>query len=170
MRKMLMVTAAALALGATGAIAAPHGGPGGGGHAAAIGGGGMHGSMGGGMAHGPMGGGMASPNMHANVGGAGNFAAHGNFAARGNVAPNFAAAPNHMTPGRGNRFAFRGDRDHDHDRWHGGGYWGGYGGLYAFGGPDYDDDYDYYGGDNCYQQRWVPTPYGWRWRDVWVCD
>jgi len=36
----------------------------------------------------------------------------------------------------------------------------GLGGLYDFGGG-------YYGG--CYQQRWVPTPYGYRWRTVNVC-
>jgi hypothetical protein len=27
----------------------------------------------------------------------------------------------------------------------------------------------YYGYDGCYQVRRVPTPWGWRWRRVWVC-
>jgi hypothetical protein len=53
-------------------------------------------------------------------------------------------------------------RDHDHDRFrHRHGFFGF--GLYAYG-PDY---YDY--GYSCYQRRFVPTPYGWRWRLVWVC-
>jgi hypothetical protein len=52
-----------------------------------------------------------------------------------------------------------------HGGWHGGGWrgpgWGFYGYPYAYGpGP-------YYGG--CYQVRRVPTPYGWRWRRVWIC-
>jgi hypothetical protein len=55
-------------------------------------------------------------------------------------------------------------------RWHGGGGWhGGWRGPgwgwgyypYAYGpGP-------YYGG--CYRTRRVRTPYGWRWRRVYVC-
>jgi hypothetical protein len=52
---------------------------------------------------------------------------------------------------------------HWHGGWHGGWRgpgWGFYG-PYAFGpGP-------YYG--SCYQVRRVPTPYGLRWRRVWVC-
>ena len=52
-----------------------------------------------------------------------------------------------------------------HGGWYGGGWrgpgWGFYGYPYAYGpGP-------YYGG--CYQVRRVPTPYGLRWRRVWVC-
>lgn len=50
-----------------------------------------------------------------------------------------------------------------HGGWHGGwrgGFWGPGVGLYAFGGP-------YYGG--CWQRRWVPTPFGMRWRLVNVC-
>jgi hypothetical protein len=69
-----------------------------------------------------------------------------------------------------NRYVYRGD--HDHGGWHGHSYWGGGGGgIYA-----YEPGYDYYDYDNdyadtsCYQPRWVPTPYGMRWRDVWVCD
>lgn len=53
---------------------------------------------------------------------------------------------------------------HGHFGGHGGfhgGWGGGWGGLYAFGGPAY------YGG--CWQRRWVPTPYGMRWRLVNVC-
>jgi hypothetical protein len=53
-------------------------------------------------------------------------------------------------------------------RWHGGWHggwrgpgWGFYGAPLSYGpGP-------YYGG--CYQVRRVPTPYGLRWRRVWVC-
>lgn len=165
MRRMLMITVAALALGTTGALAAQHGMGGRGGGPAAIGGGGM--------AHRPMGGGMVAPNsaapnaganVHANVGG--NVAAQANLTRRGNMT-SFANAPNQMTM-HGDRYAYRGD--HDHDRWHGHGHWGGYGGLYAFGGPDYDYDDEYYDNSTCYRPRWVPTPYGWRWRDVWVCD
>ena len=40
-----------------------------------------------------------------------------------------------------------------HHGWHGGGF--GYYGSYAFGG--------------CYQKRWVPTPFGYRFRWVNVC-
>jgi hypothetical protein len=55
---------------------------------------------------------------------------------------------------------------HGHGAFHGGpafhgGWHGGWGGLYAFGGPAY------YGG--CWQRRWVPTPFGPRWRLVNVC-
>jgi hypothetical protein len=52
---------------------------------------------------------------------------------------------------------------HGHGGWHGGWRgpgWGFYG-PYAYGpGP-------FYGG--CYRVRRVPTPYGLRWRRVWVC-
>jgi hypothetical protein len=41
--------------------------------------------------------------------------------------------------------------------------------TFAFGFPDYSYDYGYYD-DGCYQLRRVPTPFGWRWRRVWVCD
>jgi hypothetical protein len=54
---------------------------------------------------------------------------------------------------------------HGHSGWHGGGWrgpgWGFYGAPYAYGpGP-------YYG--NCYRSVRVGTPYGPRWRRVWVC-
>ncbi len=53
-------------------------------------------------------------------------------------------------PGPGG-FAFRGR-----------GFRGGYGGLYAFGGP-------WFYGYGCYQWRHVLTPFGWRWRRIYVC-
>jgi len=46
-----------------------------------------------------------------------------------------------------------------HGGWHGTG-WGYYGGPYLAG------PWPYYG---CNQMRRVPTPYGLRWRKVWVC-
>lgn len=61
-----------------------------------------------------------------------------------------------------------------HGGWHGGGWHGGWHrgwgwrrpgwgwGFYAA--PAY---YGYYGG--CWQVRRVVTPWGWRWRRVWVC-
>jgi hypothetical protein len=53
---------------------------------------------------------------------------------------------------------------HWHGGWHGGWRgpgWGFYGAPYAYGpGPYYS---------TCYQVRRVPTPYGLRWRRVWVC-
>jgi hypothetical protein len=56
--------------------------------------------------------------------------------------------------------------DHDHHGHHhhfGGGTFG----LFAFGGPTY---YDYYNNsDSCYLPQRVWTPYGWRWRYVYVC-
>jgi hypothetical protein len=86
--------------------------------------------------------------MHSNVTGS---------TAAVNAAPSFNGAnagPNWNHNGqRHGRYAYRGD-----------GY--GYGGLYAFA-PGYDDySYD----SSCSQWRWVPTPFGLRWRDVWVCD
>lgn len=60
-------------------------------------------------------------------------------------------------------------RGHGGMGWHGRRGRGGFGGLFAFGGPDYYDyDYGYY--DNgCYIRRLVPTPFGLRWRLVDVC-
>jgi hypothetical protein len=169
MRRMLMVTAASLALGATGAMAAGNhmsGGVAAGGMAA--------GGMTGGRATvaGSAGTATGSPvrgmtpnaatvtpgtNMHANV--------------RGPMVPNTATAQNNMMM-HDHRYAYSGVHDHDHDRWRHHGRWGGYGGLYAYGGPlyDYDDDYYDYYDNGCYQPRWVRTPYGWRWRTVWVCQ
>ena len=56
--------------------------------------------------------------------------------------------------------------------WHGGWGWGwpaavgfglGYGaGYYGYG-------YPYYGYGGCYRTVRIGTPYGWRWRRVWVC-
>jgi hypothetical protein len=107
---------------------------------------------------------MAAPqtSVSGNVSG-GNVRAN-NFAASNNVgATNYRNGQNYAST--------RGDHDHDHGR--GYGYGGGYGGggLYAFE-PGYDN-YDYddeYAGNSCYQPRWIPTPYGMRWRNVWVCD
>ncbi len=153
MRKVLMITAAALAMGVTGVAAAPM-------HS-----GGFGGRGGGGIARGGM---MAAPqtSVSGNVSG-GNVRAN-NFAATNNVgATNYRNGQNYAS--------MRGDHDHDHDHDHGRGYGygGGYGGggLYAFE-PGYDN-YDYddeYAGNSCYQPRWIPTPYGMRWRNVWVCD
>ena len=55
---------------------------------------------------------------------------------------------------------------HGHGGWHGGGGWRGsgwgfYGAPYAYG-PS-----PYYGG--CYRTVRVGTPYGPRWRRVWIC-
>ena len=58
------------------------------------------------------------------------------------------------------------DRDHNgHHHFRGFGF----GGLYAFSGPDYDYAYDdsY---DSCWQRQLVPTPYGLQWRLVDVCE
>jgi len=151
MRKVLMITAAALAMGVTGVAAAPM-------HS-----GGFGGRGGGGIARGGM---MAAPqtSVSGNVSG-GNVRAN-NFAASNNVgATNYRNGQNYAS--------MRGDHDHDHDHGRGYGYGGGYGGggLYAFE-PGYDN-YDYddeYAGNSCYQPRWIPTPYGMRWRNVWVCD
>jgi hypothetical protein len=171
MRKNLIAFAAIVALGATAlatsALAQQRGGTGtmGGGGAphASFGGGG---TMGGGAPHASFGGG-------ATMGGA----PHGNFGAA--TAPNgFArSAPGNGGPGNfaGPQTNFAG-RDFDHDR-HGRGFGRGFGpgfgvGIYAFGGPayyDYNNDYDYVG-DSCWQRQLVPTPYGWRWRLVDVCE
>lgn len=148
--KMILTIAAVAALGtatmATSALAFPHGGGGRG-----VGGGGMA-SMGsmksGAMGIGQRNIGQSFAPMHSNVTGP-NVAVN---AAPKFGGPNAGTNWNHNGQGHG-RFANRGD-----------GY--GYGGLYAFA-PGYDDySYD----SSCYQWRWVPTPFGLRWRDVWVCD
>lgn len=53
-----------------------------------------------------------------------------------------------------------GHRHHHRRHFVGGPFFGFYGGYY--------NDYAYY--DDCYQVRRVRTPYGWRWRRVYVCD
>jgi hypothetical protein len=164
MRKRMIAIAAAMALGtatmATAAMAASRGGTAGGG------GGHMGGFSGGGAATAHVGGGFG--------GGPGNVAGtRGNFVApQGNFAgtrSNFAGTASGNVAGTRRNFAANGwahDRDHDrHHRFHGFGF----GGLYAFGGPDYygyDDNYS----DSCWQQRLVPTPFGLRWRPVDVCE
>ena len=58
---------------------------------------------------------------------------------------------------------------------HGGGH-GGHGGFHGhFGGPVFAPEYGwgyfaYDDGYDCHQFRRVPTPYGWRWLRVWVCN
>ena len=53
-----------------------------------------------------------------------------------------------------------------HGGWHGGGWrgpgWGYYGAPYYAYGPGYY-------APRCYRTVRVATPYGWRWRRVWVC-
>ena len=122
-----------------------HLGGGGGGHAAFGGGGGGHAAFGGGG--------------HAAFG-AGPSAFSGRTAA---AAPSAGGNFSHGYNGHG----YNG---HGHDHF-GHGFRGGFGGLYAFGGPGYYDD-DYYDNyDNgCWVRRLVPTPYGLRWRLVDVCD
>jgi hypothetical protein len=147
MRKRMIAVAAAAVLGAatmsTAAMAQHHGG---GGH--------MGGGGGAAMAHG--GGGFGGGAAMAR-GGAGFAGGGGAGFARPAGPNNFAAAHGH--------FAARGfDRDHDgHHHFRGFGF----GGLYAFSGPDYayDDSYD-----NCWQRQLVPTPYGLQWRLVDVCE
>jgi hypothetical protein len=160
MRKNMIALATALALGtatmSSAAVAAQHGGT--------FGGGGSH--VGGGV-----------PGGHAVMGGGG---MHGNFGAAnmgrpsggGNIvttAPgNFAGQRNNFAGTRGT-FAGRDfDRDHDHDRRFRS---FGFGGLYAYspGYYDYDDAATYYG-DNCWQRRLIPTPFGLRWQLVDVCE
>ena len=148
MRKTMIAIAAAAALGAatmaTAAFAAPHGGAGFGGGGGHVGGGG-----GAAMAHG--GGGFAAP--RGNFGGA-NMGRPGGSANFARTAPgNFA--------GSGGNFAARGF-DRDHRRGFRGGI--GFGGLYAFGGPDYYALRRLLRGDSCWQRQLVPTPYGMQWQ------
>jgi hypothetical protein len=53
-----------------------------------------------------------------------------------------------------------------HGGWHGGGYYGGWGPRF-YGGGYYPYAYGAYG--SCYRPVRVYTPYGPRWRRVWVC-
>jgi hypothetical protein len=61
----------------------------------------------------------------------------------------------------------QGGMGHGHSHSHFGGrhFGGGFGGLYSFDGPTYYSDYG-----SCYQRRWVPTPHGYRWRTIRICD
>lgn len=143
--KTLLTIAAVAALGtatmATSALAFPHGGGRGVGGAVPSMGSMKSGAIGTGQRIG-----QSFEQMHNNTPGS-------NVAV--NAAPKFDGAnagPNWNHNGRGHgRYAYRGD---------------GYGGLYAFAPGYYDYSYD----NSCYQWRWVPTPFGLRWRDVWVCD
>jgi hypothetical protein len=154
MRRVLMITAATLVLGVSGAIAAP-----------------MHGSSGG--THANMGANFGARGAGPAFSGKGNFAARNNFApAKNFAAPNnfAAAAPNRVQPNHapGPRYAWNG-----HHGWHRRGrYGGGWGGLYAYE-PNYSYCYDngywpYYNGyyNNCYYDYDQPGPgfsFGWGW-------
>ena len=148
MRKHMIAIAAAAVLGAatisTAAMAQHHGG----------GGAGFGGGGGAAMAHG--GGGF----------GGGTAMAHGGAGFAGGGGAGFArpAGPSNFAAAHGNLAARGFDRDHDgHHHFRGFGF----GGLYAFSGPDYayDDSYD-----SCWQRQLVPTPYGLQWRLVDVCE
>ena len=88
----------------------------------------------------------------------------------GVLADNADARPRHWGGGG----HWHGHRGH----WHGGGWgWGwpaaavgfgiGYGAAY-YGAGYYGYGYPYYAG-GCWRSVRVGTPYGWRWRRVWVC-
>lgn len=96
----------------------------------------------------------------------GNFAANRAGPGRGNFARGNFAAHNNFAANNWNR---RGDwRFRHRGRFFGPGIGFAFGGF----GPDY---YDYYGADDgyddgCFQRQFVPTPYGWRWQLVDVCQ
>ncbi|HTZ01859.1 MAG TPA: hypothetical protein VMC05_05945 [Xanthobacteraceae bacterium] len=166
MRRILMTTAAALALGVTGAIAAPmHGGHGGHGGGAPGGFAGGHGAR------------MAAPQMAAPQMSAAGNAAAGQFRpnsmttqhrfARNNVAPSAFGRHQHFARGPHGAYGRYAWNGHHHRHWNGGGWgWGGgWGGLYAYE-PDYNSCYDngywpynngYY--NNCYYDYYSePAP------------
>jgi hypothetical protein len=106
---------------------------------------------------------MGGGGIHGNFGAAnmGRPSGGGNFV--GTAPGNFAAHRNNFAGTRGT-FAGR-DFDRDHDRRF---RRLAFNGLVTFGGPayyGYEDDYD-----GCWQQRLVPTPFGWRWRLVQICE
>jgi hypothetical protein len=105
------------------------------------------------MSHAAPGGGMS-----------GNFSAHSNagtFSGGNNMSGPVSRGEMHM-----------GGMDHDHGRHdHDGRFRGpnfafGFYPGYDYGYNSYYDDYD----PGCYQLRQVHTRYGWRLRQVWVCD
>jgi hypothetical protein len=110
-------------------------------------------------------------------GGGGSGGAPGGFsvshaAPSGSTGGNFGAATVGGNSNMTGTMAGRGDARMgrmDHDRGHDGRFRGP---NFAFGvypGYDYNSyDYDYDPG--CYQPRQVHTRYGWRWRQVWVCN
>jgi len=116
-----------------------------------------------------MGGGGGAAMTHGGGGFAGGGAmTHGGGGFAGGGGAGFArpAGPSNFAGTRGN-FAARGfDRDHDGHR-HFRGF--GFGGLYAFGGPEFYG-YDNYYDDSCWQRQLVPTPYGLQWRLIDVCQ
>jgi len=164
MRRVLMITAAALALGLSGAIAAPmHSGGSFGGHGAAAFGGGRPAGTAGGVANGTM---MAAPQTSAGA----NVRANNSAAPSHYTRNNIAATPSRVY--RNGRYAWNG-RGRRH--WHGGGWgWGGgWGGLYAYE-PGYDACYGngywpYYNGyyNNCsydyYNEPGPGVSFGWGW-------
>lgn len=174
MRKSIAALAAACALGAatmaTGAMAQKgggglgggHGGPSVGGAAAPTTGGGGGRSTGGTptMSAAP----MAAPSGAA--GGRGPAQSVANHAATlnapGSAPMNATGRSVAASPGARNYAWHDHDRHHHGHRFHGG---FGFSGLYA-----YEPGYYDYGDDSCYQPRLVRTPYGLRWRQVWVCD
>ena len=63
-------------------------------------------------------------------------------------------------------------RDHDHDFDRGRRHFRDRDRFFYSYGPDYFYDYPFYDypyTDECYQFRWVMTPYGRQWARVWVC-
>ena len=149
MKRVLLLAGTALLIGFSPAMAAKVGGGGGGGGGGGAsfshssgGGGGLSGSA---MSHAAPSGGVS-----------GNFSARSNA---GTFSGNNMSGPAHMG-------------GMDHDRGHGHDHDGRFRGNFAFGfypGYDYNAyDYDYDPG--CYQLRQVHTRYGWRWRQIWVCD
>ncbi len=163
MRRVLIVTAAALALGVSGAVAAPmHGGGfGHGGHGFGHAGGFGHGHAA------AMSGMMAAPRVSAGANlRANNVAAPNNFVRNNFARGNFARGPHHYR----SRYALN---EHRHRGWYGGGW----DGLYAYE-PGYNTCYDngygpYYNGyynngyyNSCYYNYNEPGPsvsFGWGW-------
>jgi hypothetical protein len=165
MRKSMIAVLAAVALGTsavTAAIAAPHGGGGGGsGHMGGFGGGGHMGGFGGGSHLGGFGGGVGR------MGGLGVGHIGDGSIARGAIggagidqfSPTHSSAPHIVTSpsygAHGQAYARRGD--HDHDRGPNRGFFFGpvyYSGLYAYQpycNTGWPHDYNY---DSCYESDW----------------
>jgi hypothetical protein len=159
MRKGVMAIAAAVALGAatmtTGAMAAGHG-PGGAGMA---GGGGGGAAFSGGAHVGGGGGGGRGPMMNAAP------QVHGGTTFNGGTARTFSHPGATFNGGR--TYAYGGAYNHGHYDHHHGHFRRGFGfGVYGWGGGPY---YDYYGDYGCWRLRRVWTPFGWRWRRIYIC-
>jgi hypothetical protein len=159
-RPVVMLFGTVMALGAasvaTAALAAPHGGAAGGGAHVGGGGGGLSGHAGG------MGGFSGHPGgMGAFSGHPGGMAFQAHPGGAGTTGGAFRGAPDGQSGGH-----FRSGHFHNHGG-PGFGFWGPGYAYYDWG--DYDN-YAYDDDDGCYQARLVDTPYGLRWRRVWVCD